>query len=185
MFIRLITFVLAMSIFSVQADVATQGSLKAAFDDLNYSLSVEWDQKDRAFYDAKVESFSKTVAALQAKGLTNAELVEFVKSNIKDKRLASELETAYTMISINKLSPAEARKLVLETTSKSYSKGASYMGEAVLYGALIILIIAAAVTGGIYLTPARGCYDENVCYDYFDSWGYYWYTDCYWETRCY
>lgn len=187
MLLRLITFVLAMSIFAVHADVGSKQSLKAAFDELNYSLTVEWDQKDRAFYDAKVASFSKIVTELQAQGLTNAELIDFVKSNIKDKALAKDLETAYTLISINKLSQAEARKLVLDTTSKAYSKGASWAGEVLVYSAIIVLIIVAAVAfgGNVYVNPGRGCYDQQVCVDYYDSWGWYWYTDCWWETYCY
>lgn len=185
MFLRLITFILAMSIFTVHADVGSQQSLKTAFDDLNYALSVEWDQKDRKFYDSKVEEFSKKIASLQAQGLTNAELVDFVKANLKDKALAKDLETAYTVISLNKLSQADARKLVMETTSKAYSKGASWAGEVFLYSALIVLIIVAAVVAAPYSGP-RGpsCYDDYVCYDYYDAWGY-WYTDCFYETYCY
>ncbi len=187
MFLRLITFVLAMSIFTVHADVGSKQSLKAAFDELNYSLTVEWDQKDRNFYDAKVEAFTKIVKELQSQGLTNAELVDFVKSNLKDKSLAKDLETAYSLISINKLSQAEARKLVMDTTSKAYSKGASWAGETLVYGALIILIIVAAVAfgGNVVVTNGSGCYDDRVCVDYYDSWGWYMYTDCWWETRCY
>ena len=119
--------------------------------------------------------------------MTNAELVDFVKSNLKDKRLAKDLETAYSLISINKLSPAEARKIVLDATSKSYSKGASWEGETILYGALIVLIITAAVVGALTYSPRGGgqCYNENVCVDYYDSWGYYMYTDCYVDRYCY
>jgi hypothetical protein len=186
-FLRLITFVLAMSIFTVHADVGSQQSLKSAFDDLNYSLSVEWDQKDRAFYDAKVGEFTKQLTALQAQGLTNAELVDFVKANLKDKALAKDLETAYTLISLNKLSKEEARKLVLDTTSKAYSKGASWAGEVLLYSAVIVLIIVAAVAfgGTVTVSPGPRCYDEYVCVDYYDGWGWYWYTDCYYQTYCY
>jgi hypothetical protein len=185
-FLRLITFILAMSIFTVHADVGSQQSLKTAFDDLNYALSVEWDQKDRKFYDAKVEEFTKTIASLQAQGLTNAELVDFVKANLKDKALAKDLETAYTVISLNKLSKDEARKLVLDTTSKAYSKGASWAGEVFLYSAIIVLIIVAAVVAAPNVGPrGRSCYDEYVCVDYYDSWGWYWYTDCFYETYCY
>jgi len=184
--LRLITFLMAMSIFTVHADVGAQHSLKTAFDDLNYSLSVEWDQKDRTFYDAKIAAFTKSVSELQAQGLTNGELVEFVKANLKDKALAKDLETAYTVISLNKLSKEEARKLVLDTTSKAYSKGASWAGEVILYSALIVLIIVAAVVAAPYAGPRNnGCYDEYVCTDYYDSWGYYYYTDCYYQTYCY
>ncbi len=190
MFKRMIALVLALSVFAVQANTSSNNSLKAAFDDLNYALTVEWDQKDRAFYDAQVEKFNGKVKALQAQGVTQSEVMEFAVSQVKDKNLAKELELAYTQISLNQLPQAEARKLILDTFSKSYSRGANWNGEAVLYGAIIVviaaaIIIAAASGAPVTVTTGTSCYDNYVCYDYYDSWGWYLYTDCYWETYCY
>lgn len=188
---KLLSMVLLLSVFSVHAEVNSQNSLKKAFDELNYSLSVEWDQKDKAFYSAQMEKFSSTVKNLQATGMTNLDLVNFAKSQIKDKNLAKDLETAFSLISINKMSPVEARKFVLDTISKSYNGGAHWYGDALLVGAVVVLILVVAIAaagngggnGGYYNGGYYGCYETYVCYDYYDSWGYYWYTDCYYT--CY
>jgi len=191
MFKKFFVAFLAFAMVSVQASAVSNNSLKAAFDELNYSLSVEWDQKDRAFYDAQMKKFTDTVQELQAKGMSNADLVAFATANIKDKNLAKEVQTAMSLVQINKLSGAEARKLVLDTVGKNYSAGASWSSDGVLYGALIVLLIVAAVAGAGSYGGTRGggggvgCYDDYVCYDYYDSWGYFWYSDCYWDTYCY
>ena len=86
-------FVLMLSFQSMAtAPVNHLNELRAAFDRLNFSIQVEWDQKDKMFYNAKVSEFKKTVQALQEKGLTNAELIEFIKRNVKDKNIAGDVD---------------------------------------------------------------------------------------------
>lgn len=187
---RLVAFMMLLSVFTVQANVGTQNTLKAAFDEVNYTLSVEWDQQDKEFYNQQMKKFQSTIENLQAQGLTNAELVDFAKNSLKNEKVAKDLETALTLIQVNKLNAKEARKLVLETVGKSHSQGASWAGDVSLLAAasiLLILVVAIAISSPSTGTGTGGaiCYDEYVCYDYYDSWGYYWYTDCYWETWCY
>ncbi len=191
MFKKFFVGFLAFAFVTVQANAVSNNSLKLAFDELNYSLSVEWDQTDRAFYDAQMSKFTETVKGLQAQGMSNAELIEFATSQIKDANMAKEVKNAMTLVQINKLPAAEARKLVLDTISKNYSRGASWSGDGILYGALLVLILVAviAAAGGGSSSGSTGggssCYNEYVCYDYYDSWGYYWYSDCYYQTYCY
>ena len=186
MFKKFFVTVLAFAMLSVQATAATNNSLKAAFDSLNYSLSVEWDQRDRAFYDAKMKEFTAKVQELQAQGLTNAELADFALTQVRDQRMADELKGAFTTIQLNQMNQNDARKLVMETMSKSYNRGASWSSDTLLVGGIIVLVlvVALAAAGG-QVRGGAGCYDDYVCYDYYDSWGYYWYSDCYYETVCY
>lgn len=180
---------LVFALVSVQANAASNNSLKAAFDQLNYSLSVEWDQKDRSFYDAKMKEFTAQVSELQAKGLSNAQLAEFAVSQIKDKTLAKELNTAFSLIQLNTLNQTDARKMVLETVSKSYNNGASWSSDVLLIGGVVVLLLvaAASVAGNVRVgaSVGAGCYQDYVCYDYYDNRGFYWYSDCYNDTICY
>jgi hypothetical protein len=186
---RIVALMLALSIFSVQANTGSNNSLKAAFDELNYSLAA-WDQKDRAEYDKITNNFQSKIEELQNAGVTQAEIMEFATSQVKDQNLAAELSLAYTQINLNKLSQNEARKLILDTFSKGYSRGANWSGDAVLYGAIVVVIVAAIIVaaasgGSVYVDAGPSCYDQYNCYDYYDSWGFYLYTDCYYETYCY
>jgi Skp family chaperone for outer membrane proteins len=194
-FKKLITLMLVLSIFTVQAHASTNEGLKAAFNELNYALTTEWDQKDNAVYEAEMKKFSAVVRDLQAKGLTNAQLLDFAKSEIKDAKAAKDLETAMTMVQINKMSSSEASKYVLDTMKKSYSTGASWNGEVFVYLAVGVLIVALAValaSSNVTYSSGNSCYyqDVYVCdqYCYYDGWGYYTcYDDCYYTTQytCY
>ena len=186
MFKKFLVGFMAFAMITVQANAVSNNSLKVAFDELNYSLSVDWDQTDRAFYNAQMEKFTAKVKELQASGLTNAELIEFSLANIKDANLAKEIQTALTLVQINKMPATEARKLMMDTMSKQYNQGASWSGDSVLLGALVVLILVAAVASGASVSVNGGsCYNEYVCYDYYDSYGFFWYSDCFNETVCY
>jgi hypothetical protein len=188
MFKKILVILMSLAIVNAQAQVSNKSTLKAAFDELNYSLSVEWDQKDKVFYNSQMEKFTKEVKSLQSEGLSNAELVDFAKSQVKDARVAKELDTVYTMVTLNKMNPDEARNFALETVSKSYSQGANFSsGAGLLIGSILLVAIVAAVIagGGNVNVNTGGCYDQYVCQDYYDWWGYYLYTDCYYQTYCY
>ena len=195
MFKKLIALMLVLSIFTVQAHASTNDGLKAAFDELNYALTVEWDQKDKDFHADQMRKFTATIRDLQSKGLTNAQLVEFAKSQVKNAQVAKDLETALNMIQINKMSPSEANKYILDTMKKSYSAGASWNGEVFIYLAVGVLIVALAValagsSTGPGPTPNNNCYYDDVyvcdtyCYDDY-YWGYSCYDDCYYSTQYY
>lgn len=194
MFKKLISMMMVLSIFTVQAHASTQDGLKAAFDELNFALTVEWDQKDKSFHESQMKKFAETVRELQEKGLTNAQMIEFAKSQVKDKKLAKDLETAFNMIQINKMSSAEANKYILETVKNSYSTGASWSGEVFVYIAVGVLVVALAVAianaDTVVVGGGGSCYWEDIyvcdsyCYD--DYWyGYTCYDDCYWTTQQY
>ena len=195
MFKKLIALMLVLSIFTVQAHASTNDGLKAAFDELNYALTVEWDQKDKDFHADQMRKFTATIRDLQSKGLTNAQLVDFAKSQVKNAQVAKDLETALNMIQINKMSPSEANKYILDTMKKSYSAGASWNGEVFIYLAVGVLIVALAValagsSTGPGPTPNNNCYYDDVyvcdtyCYDDY-YWGYSCYDDCYYSNQYY
>jgi hypothetical protein len=203
-FNKILSIVMLFAFLSVQTQAATHDGLKAAFDELTYSLETEWDQKDKSFYDTQMKKFLLTLGQLQAKGLTQSQLMDFAKSEVKNAKVAKDLETAFTMVQINKMSPSEANQYVLETLKKSYSSGASWGGEVFIYIAVAALIVAAvvALANGNYTTTGTGgyynggytnsCYYQDVyyctpyCYsDYY--YGYTCYDDCFWTSQytCY
>lgn len=191
MFKKLITLMIAVAFTTTTAFANTNAGLKAAFDELNYSLTVEWNQKDKAFYDAQMNKFNASLKELQAKGLTNAEMLEFAKAEVKDAKVARDIQTAFTMIQIQKMSRSDAAEYMTQTMKKSYSVGASWNGEAFLYIGLGVLLVAVALAGaaGGYSGGGNGggyCEEVYVCdtYCYNDYyWGYTCEDDCYYS--CY
>lgn len=181
MFRKLVMLSMVFCLFIVQANAATHNSLKSAFDELNYALTVEWDQTDRAFYESQMNKFSATLETLQANGMTNAELVDFAVSQVKDEGAKKDLRTALSMVQINNMSQAEAKRYVTDVMNKSYSRGASWGGE-VIVGAIVLVIIiavAAIVAGKARVNENEGCYEVYTCDDYCT--GGFCYEDCYYE----
>ena len=133
---QILAFFMVLSITLTHVNAGTDNGLKAAFDELNYSLSVDWDQKDKEFYSQQMKAFSAKLIELQNKGLTRNELVAFVKSEVKNQAIAKDLETAFNMVSINKMTSEDATKYMVDTMKKSYSNGASWNGQVVLYVAI-------------------------------------------------
>ena len=192
---KLFSIVVLLSMLMTSAGAATNAGLKAAFDELNYSLSVDWDQTDRAFYDAQMKKFTDTVSSMQADGLTNSEIIAFVKSEVKNEALGRDLETAFNMISINKMNHAEASQYMIDTMKKSYARGASWNYEVTAWlitGAIVVglaLLIANGVrnpsTGTGTVTPGY-CTQYYQCqpFCYNDAmWGYTCQQQCFWT--CY
>ena len=194
MFKKLITLMMVVSIFTVQAHAVTENGLKQAFDEMTYSIE-QSDPSDKAAVESQLKKFTAVVRDLQKKGLSNQQMIDFAKSEIKDQKVAKDLETAMNMIKINRMDSEEASKYMLETLKGSLSKGASCNGEVFIYIAVGLLIVALAVglaNGNVSAGTGGGgyynCYDD--CYYYSYSCGYdYWgpvYCESYTcDTICY
>lgn len=158
--------IIALCLLTAQSFAVTNNGLKTAFDELNYSLSVEWNQTDRAFYNAQMEKFGK---ALRTANVSNKELVEFTIAQVKDEKIAKDLRTALTMVQINNMDQKEAQKYVMDVMNKSYSQGASWNGGAVIGGAILVVIfvaVALLVSGDARINENEECYEVWTCDDY-------------------
>jgi hypothetical protein len=177
---------MVFAIFAVQANASTHNGLKAAFDEMNYSLTVEWDQQDKVFYEAQLKKFMGTVRELQKSGLTNDQMIAFAKSQVKDAKIAKDLETAFSMITINRMTSEEASLYMMESMKRAYSKGAAWNGDVLIYLAVGLLVVALAVgivalanSGGGSSSSSSGgggtytCYDDCYYYDYSCGYDYY------------
>lgn len=193
---KLFAMSLIMAFINVHAaaPVSNLKALSSAYDKLNFALTVDWDQKDKAFHTAQMKDFKKVVMNLQKEGLTNSEILKFAQSKIKNEKVSKDLESLFKVIEINKLTDEEARDFIIETVKKNSSQGSSWLGSAssnAFLGLLIVLAIVLALSsdsnggshgGGYY----ENCYDDYVCWETCYSYPYYYCsTDCGWETSCY
>jgi len=190
-FRRLFSLFVVFALVSVSAHATSRSGLKQAFDELNYALTVEWDQQDKDFHNAQLKKFSLKLNELKKEGLTNAELLTFIKKEVKDQRVGRDIETAFNMIQINKMSNDEASNYMIETMKKSYSAGASFNGEVFLYLGIGLLVVAAAIAlagsgGGSSSSSDDYYYDPGyttTCYDscypqYYECGDFYYPSTC-------
>jgi uncharacterized protein YoaH (UPF0181 family) len=147
MFKKIITLLIALSIFSGQAIATTGSGLKKAYDELNYSLTVEWDQNDESFYNEQMAVFTAKVQELKSEGLTQSELINFSKLQLKNAKSNLDLDAALKVIQANKLTTSEANSYILQALKGSHSSGASWAAndDMYLWGSLLGLVVVGLV----------------------------------------
>lgn len=163
---KIISFVLLLSIFTVQTFATTQSGIKDAFDELNYSLTVEWDQKDPDFYKEKMNNFYRSINDLRKQGMSNGELLGFAKSQLKNQKIAVDLDNMLQTIEIEKMSSEEASSYVMSTMKDSYQTGAAWrggIGASIVLGLIIAIIVVAVIYGfKTYISPLRSEWNNAV-----------------------
>lgn len=187
MFKRLSTLLLAFA-FVTTASASTVGahSIKAAIDEFNFAMTVEWDQQDQAFYQAQMKKFLANLNTLRAQGATTAEIIDVAVSTIKNEKLALEMKSILELIEVEKLSVEEAQAMLLEATKNSSSTGASWSSDAwvwigpVLGIAVLLALLSGGSSNGSTTTdpgtnPGYTCGYNYSCYWGYDSWGHYGY----------
>ena len=147
----LITLFLALSLFSTQAMATTHNGLKEAFDDLDYALNVEWDQKDEVFHKSQTDLFIDRVAELQDAGMTNAELMNFTISQVKNGKVAADITALFDLVNANKISETQVLEMVQAMRKDSQTQGANWSGTTTII-ALSVFIVAAVATYAVLKT---------------------------------
>jgi hypothetical protein len=179
MLLKKTTLLLLSLLLSLQAMAANNSGLAEAINELQYELTVNWDQQDQNFYQDQTKIFSEKIKELQGRGLSNQQLIDYTVSRIKDEKLAKDAQSAFTMIQLNNMSSEEAQHYVKELIGKRYNTGASWTGDA----AEVIITIAflAAIAYVAVVVWDKTCFSrcERSCYGF----GTFCYDDC--RQRCY
>lgn len=180
-------FTQVYAITPIQQSQAIADELNRTFDELNYKLNVEWDQKDPAVFDQTVQGFQDEISALQAQGLTTTDLMNHALEKIKDKQIQNDMNELAKVADENQMNPDEARAFIVSRLSSTYSHGASWSGSrlgvhtAIIVGAIIVILIVCHnrhhTTDTVPTTPTKPCIPKchkkpysfsstsNECYD--------------------
>ena len=149
----LYTFLLAFSLLSGQAMATSNNGLKAAFDDLNYALEVEWDQVDANFHKAQTDLFEDRIRQLHKQGLTNSEMMDFALSEIKDQKVRLEVSELFMLVNANKLSEVRALEIVQSLRENSSASGANWHVSRIHVTGIAFVVIVAALVTWVKLSP--------------------------------
>lgn len=151
---KFVSFFLAFFIsFNVLANSGTIQEFEKAFDNYQYSLIVEWDQKDEAFFNAKTNEFNSHLKGAFANGLTQEQLLTFLESKIQNKKALEAIKLKASLLPKD-LSQEELMIELKDASKDIYSQGASWNGDtvlAVVFGALFVYMLSFA---------ARAIYQE-------------------------
>ncbi len=154
---------------NVLASTNSLQALEKGMDDYNFALTVEWDQKDKDFYNQKTEIFFKQVREAISEGVTKDELLTLVKSRTKNPKALEAIQLKMDILSNQADSQKELAELLRISSQEFYHQGASWNGDVALYTGFGIL--AAALLGyAIWWNIKYKCVNEER------------YRDCDWET---
>jgi hypothetical protein len=145
----LTAFTHVYAITPLEQSTARQNELKSSFDSLNYSLNVEWNQKDTKFFNDAVSNFESEIATLQHEGLTQQELLSYALGKAETQNAKDEINKLAKVISDSQMSPEEARAFVISKIDTTYSHGASWsgkiMGMSAGYFIATVIVVAGLV----------------------------------------
>ncbi|MBS1963002.1 MAG: hypothetical protein JST04_12355 [Bdellovibrionales bacterium] len=177
----ILAFTMAAILPMVQVQ-AQETSLDSAIDNLQYRLTVEWDQKDMSAQKKIMSDFTAELDQLKKEGVTDQEIFNSLSAKAFDAQTSKDIQNLANYAKANKLNDKQVRKLVVDYANKSQKLGTSWSSEAtvgLVIGIVLVVVLVAALTGNLHVSTTTSYYD---CYDqcYYDDWGYY-----YCDTYCY
>lgn len=171
--------VLFALLLSVSAFASSKSELIAPlYQDLEFKLTVEWDQKDGAFYNEALKNFKEEILKLKDQGVTSEDIFNYLKESSKDAKVSDEINEIINSVDLSKMDLQETNDLLNKYATKAFSKGASYHGRNNGWGVFWYL----AIFGGVYYafsysytpTPTTTYYYTPYC-----VWEYQWLYDYY------
>lgn len=187
--------------FNLVAATPGAGRLSTLVDDFQFALTVEWDQKDKVAFETINEEFrQKLNLIVQEEGISKTELMKFLETKVRNKKLLDEMQLRIQLMSQNPTS-SEIQSLFNDMKSSIYGQGASWVGEVAFVTGWVILAVifivylvktlkedsmTCADKGGQEFTTQSNCgvrsvcvsSGENYCYEYQDQYKCDYTTDC-------
>jgi phosphoribosyl-ATP pyrophosphohydrolase len=154
---RIISLFLGLCLtINVMASTGTAKELERILDEYQYSMTVEWDQKDQAYMTEATESFYNTLATLMEKGLTQEEVINLVSKKASGTKGVEALKLKLESVSKTASSPAELVRAIADNSKGIYATGASWEGY--IYVSIGLgVVIAAAIGYSIWWNAHHTC----------------------------
>ncbi len=143
--------------FNVMAASGTVSEFERALDEYQYSLTVQWDQKDAAFMTARTESFYATIATLMTQGLTKEKILDVVSSKSNNIKEVETLKLRMDALASASNSSSELAEAITTNSTGLYATGASWEGSAVLISVGIVAVLGAAIAYSIWFDAKHTC----------------------------
>ncbi len=174
---KILSIVLSLCLtLNVFASTGALDQLEQQMDELQYSLTVEWDQKDQNFYNAQTDAFiAKFSALIKNQGLTKEDILSMSERKMKNKAALEAIKLKMSLLS-PKASAEELISTLKDSSKDFYSHGASWIGglDPILTGFIAVFVIAIGYS--IWWSATHECSEwgqEYQCDTYMTCAGYY------------
>jgi hypothetical protein len=159
---------------NVFASAANMQELEKSLDDYQYSMTVDWDQKDKAFYSQKTEAFFAKLGNLMKDGqVSQAEVMALVEKKVADKNVVSSIKAQLANVS-SVASSSELANILRDNADKFYTKGASWNGDTTLTVG-IVAVVVGVIGYAIWFAATHKCvaYSQQYVCNSYGNGGYY------------
>lgn len=188
----LLLLCLSLNTFAASGSIQ---ELSNAIDDYQYAMTVEWDQKDKAFQDTQMKILSEKVSALVAQGMSEEEILALFEAKMGNKINLSALKLKVSLMP-KSMGPKQIMDAVMKNPEDFYSRGASWNGSIfqdetflILAGVAAVLILSLLLQDEYELGNYECTRYEEV---YECTTDVYWYSDtratetttCGYKTQC-
>lgn len=149
--------ILLMFCFSsnILAESKVIHALEQSLDDYQYTMTVEWDQKDSSFYDQETEKFfNKMSSLIQNEGFQKEEILLFAEAKMSNKKALEALKLKMNVLTSSK-SSKELAEVLRENSKDFYAKGASWNGFST--ESLLIAAIGAVLVYALWFYSSHDC----------------------------
>ena len=162
---RIISIFLCLCLsMNVLASSGTIQELERSFDNYQYTLTVEWDQKDVKFQEAATKKFFEQLSELQQKGLEKEQILALAEKKMANKEAFEAMKLKLGLLS-NVKSSSELAQVLKDSSKDFYQQGASWNGSAILEVGIYVFL-AAAIGYAIWFGFTHECveWDEREEY---------------------
>lgn len=122
-------------------------NLEESFDNFNYSMTVEWDQKDAQFQEQKTKEFQAQVLELMIQGgLSQGDMITFVEKKLANINVSEAIKLKLALTP--QMSPEELSMFLNQHMKDFYASGSSWIGDVdwgtvgIIAGAVVLIGIA-------------------------------------------
>ncbi|MGE3610324.1 MAG: hypothetical protein AB7I27_12100 [Bacteriovoracaceae bacterium] len=147
--------------FNVLADSHLVQELEAQIDNYQYAMTVEWDQKDKVFYQQKNESFYNNLASLMDRGLTKEELAKAFENKIQNKKMLEALKLKISLY--QNLKTDDLIQIIQDSSKDLYQDGASWNGTTAV-GIGISALLVGFLAYQIWFDATHECVESHLEY---------------------
>lgn len=178
---KILSLVLCLCMtMNVFAASASQADFERSLDNLQYSMTVEWDQKDQDFYNQVSEKFFGEMEQMMANQQLNQEQVlSVLEKKVANKKALEAIKLKLALM--GKVSEKDLAQVLKDNSKDLYSAGASWNGDIVQ--PVIIGVVVLAVGYLIWFHATHECNSYNTMYTCANTSEVYG-TQCYYEEYC-
>lgn len=151
--------------FNILASTKDAGDLEKIFDEYVYSITVEWDQKDKDFFNKTNDDLYKEIEILvKNKKMKVEDVFTFAKSKSVNPLLLIALNTLLQNHDKQKFDTTKVIEFLQENSKALYSKGTSWNGTINVVGGIVIISTIIGI-----LVAYDGNDVEKECIEYFPN----------------